>query len=150
MRIGIDEFYPKSGVEIQDNNGSDKVTMFKDIEREEGPEGETLVTADVVSFDVPKGTVDEEHLIAHFDYYFAKGAESELSAAKALKEAQVQKLLLDSDYRSHKFADGSYTASEYKPWKDIREEWRGAINAIRSAETMEALDAITWPIEPAK
>lgn len=41
-----------------------------------------------------------------------------------------QKLLSDTDYKAIKFAEGWYTAEEYQPTKELREEYRQRIREL--------------------
>lgn len=146
MRIGIDEHYPQSGVEIQEVNGGLTITMYADVQRTPGPEeGQTIVTANVVRFTMPKGSVEEADVVAHFQYYFDKALADELAKAKEVAIAPVKKLLDGTDYMGHKVVDGVITEEEYEPKKQLREIWRETINAIESAATIEELNAITYP-----
>lgn len=150
MRMGIDENYPKDGVVLVKAKQKLSITLYADIREEQGPEGEKMLTADVVSFALPAGSVEKADIIAHFDYYYQKAAAEELKQAKEFKEGQVQLLLTGSDYKPHKVIDGAMTEEEYAPWKALRQEWRDAINAIRAAKDMDELEAITWDEEPKK
>lgn len=146
MRIGIDEHYPQSGVEIQEVNGGLTITMYADVQRTPGPEeGQTIVTANVVRFTMPKGSVEEADVVAHFQYYFDKALADELAKAKEVAIAPVKKLLDGTDYMGHKVVDGVMTEQEYEPEKQLREVWRETINAMESAATIEELNAITYP-----
>lgn len=146
MRVQIDANYPADGVEVKEHNGVSVVRMLKDIERTPAAteEGQEAITANVVQMALPFG-VEKADIVAHFDYYFDKALAAELAKAKELKEAQVQMLLTNSDYRSHKHADGEITDEQYAPWKALRQQWRDIINAIRAAETIELLNEIVWP-----
>ena len=146
MRLGIDDSYPQSGVAIQEVEGWLAITMYADVQREPGPEaGETILTANVVRFTMPKGSVEEADVVAHFQYYFDKALADELAKAKEVAIAPVKKLLDGTDYMGHKVVDGVMTEQEYEPEKQLREVWRETINAMESAATIEALNAITYP-----
>ena len=56
MRLGIDENYPKDGVDVQEANGVLHVRLVKDVQREPGAEeGQEIITADVVETTLPLG-----------------------------------------------------------------------------------------------
>ena len=146
MIQGIDAFYPKSGVLIHENKGSYTVTMYSDVQKEE-VDGEEKYTANIVSF-VTFSKLTEEQVVAEFDYYFNKALEEELKIAKEKAIAPIEALLTDSDYKAHKVFDGVLTEEEYRPWKELREVWRGKINEIRNAKTYEEVQAVTYKTEP--
>lgn len=142
MRIGIDNNYPKDGVEVQEANGVLVVRLVKDVQRTPGAEeGQEIITANVVQTTLPLG-VEKADIVANFDYYFAKAQAAEVKQAAELKVDRVQRLLAATDYKALKVADGALTAQEYAPWKKLRAHWRDTVNAMQAAQTIEELDAI--------
>lgn len=148
MRLGIDENYPKDGVDVQEVNGVLAVRLFKDVQRTPGPEeGQEIITANVVQITLPLG-IEKADVLAHFDYYFAKGEAEELARALPLKEDRVERLLSATDYKALKVADGAMTSKEYEPWKKLRAHWRDTINKMQACKTIEELDAIKYAETP--
>lgn len=148
MRLGIDENYPKDGVDVQEVNGVLAVRLFKDVQRTPGAEeGQEIITADVVQTTLPLG-VEKADIVAHFDYYFNKAQSNEVKQAVELKVDRVQGLLTATDYKALKVADGALSAKEYEPWKKLRAHWRDTINKMQACKTIEELDAIKYAETP--
>ena len=60
-------------------------------------------------------------------------AKDDAKAIRKIKDAQIAELkqkLADTDYKAIKYAEGEYTAEEYAPVKEMRKEWRRAINEL--------------------
>lgn len=55
---------------------------------------------------------------------------SEEQKALFLRKKALKKYLEDSDFRALKFADGSYTEEQYRPYREARAAARAEINAI--------------------
>lgn len=72
----------------------------------------------------------------------------ELLAKKSKKVSQCEQYLTATDYIAVKYAGGDLSAEEYASYKTLRQSWRDAINAIKAATTMEAVDAITYSAWP--
>lgn len=43
---------------------------------------------------------------------------------------ELKQLLIDTDYKALKYADGALTESEYAPIREARKQWRAEINEI--------------------
>lgn len=148
MRLGIDENYPKDGVDVQEANGVLHVRLVKDVQREPGAEeGQEIITADVVETTLPLG-VEKADIVAHFDYYFDKAQAAEVKQAVELKVDRVERLLAATDYKALKVADGALSAKEYAPWKKLRAHWRETVNKMQACKTVEELDAIKYAETP--
>ena len=148
MRVQIDQYYPKDGVELVEANGAAIARLVKDVQTAPGPEeGREIITANVVQITLPLG-IEKADVLAHFDYYFAKGEAEELARALPLKEDRVERLLSATDYKALKVADGAMTAEEYEPWKKLRAHWRDTINKMQACKTIEELDAIKYAETP--
>lgn len=148
MRLGIDENYPKDGVDVQEANGVLHVRLVKDVQRTPGAEeGQEIITADVVETTLPLG-VEKADIVAHFDYYFDKAQAAEVKQAVELKVDRVERLLAATDYKALKVADGALSAKEYAPWKKLRAHWRETVNKMQACKTIEELDAIKYAETP--
>jgi len=148
MRLGIDENYPKDGVDVQEANGVLHVRLVKDVQRTPGAEeGQEIITADVVETTLPLG-VEKADIVAHFDYYFDKAQAAEVKQAVELKVDRVERLLAATDYKALKVADGALSAKEYAPWKKLRAHWRETVNKMQACKTVEELDAIKYAETP--
>ena len=44
--------------------------------------------------------------------------------------AELKQKLADTDYKAIKYAEGEYTEEDYTPVKEMRKEWRRAINEL--------------------
>ena len=148
MRLGIDENYPKDGVDVQEANGVLHVRLVKDVQRTPGAEeGQEIITADVVETTLPLG-VEKADIVAHFDYYFDKAQAAEVKQAVELKVDRVERLLAATDYKALKVADGALSSKEYAPWKKLRAHWRETVNKMQACKTVEELDAIKYAETP--
>ena len=67
-----------------------------------------------------------------------------LDEVKASKISALTALLTQTDYEAIKFAEGQFTATQYSSMKTAREAWRTAINAIQSATSVDAVNAVTY------
>lgn len=65
-----------------------------------------------------------------------------LDKEKMKKEMVYTKALNDTNYMAINYAEGLYTEEEFAPIKAKRLEWRNAVNAIRSATTIQELQNI--------
>lgn len=55
----------------------------------------------------------------------------DLKKQKVIEQIKELKSLLSStDYRAIKYAEGCYTEEEYKPYKELRQEYRNKINEL--------------------
>lgn len=66
---------------------------------------------------------------------------------KNTKLIELQGLLNQTDYQAIKYAEGAITAEQYAALKVQRTTWRAAYNAVQSAVTLDALNAITYSNE---
>ncbi len=73
--------------------------------------------------------------------------EEKLTVAKNTKMMELQGLLNQTDYQTIKYAEGAITAEQYADLKVQRTAWRAAYNAVQSAVTLDALNAITYSTE---
>ncbi len=148
MRIGIDNNYPKDGVDVQEANGVLVVRLVKDVQREPGTEeGQEIITANVVQTTLPLG-VEKADVVAHFDYYFAKAEAEELAKALPLEVDRVERMLSATDYKALKVADGALSAADYAPWKKLRAHWRDTINKMQAAQNADELNDIKYAETP--
>lgn len=146
MRMGISAV-PQDNVEVIKDRGTDVVRLYKDVREETDAEGNKFLTANVQQLEYPAGA-DRADIVANFDYYFDKAEAAEVKAYGGLKIAHVQALLTDSDYKPHKVFDGAMTAEEYAPWKELRQHWRDAINAMKACKTCEEIDNVKYAETP--
>lgn len=146
MRMGISAV-PQDNVEVKQDRGVDVVFMYKDVRQETDAEGNKFLTANVQRIEYPAGA-DKADIVAHFDYYFDKAEAKEVAEYGGLKIAHVQALLTGSDYKPHKVFDGVMTAEEYAPWKELRQHWRDAINAMKACKTCEEIDNVIYAETP--
>lgn len=148
MRIGIDNNYPKDGVDVQEVNDALVVRLVKDVQHTPGAEeGQEIITANVVQITLPLG-VEKADIVAHFDYYFAKGEAEELAKALPLKVDRVERLLAATDYRALKVADGATPAADYEPWRKLRQHWRDTVNAMQACKNLDELNDIKYAETP--
>lgn len=57
----------------------------------------------------------------------------ELRKQQAIERIEeLKQLLKESDYRAIKYAEGCYTKTEYKPYKDQRQAYRDEINQLEA------------------
>ena len=57
----------------------------------------------------------------------------DIKAIRKMKDAKIAELkqkLADTDYKAIKYVEGEYTDEEYEPIKEMRKEWRRAINEL--------------------
>lgn len=60
-------------------------------------------------------------------------AKDDAKAIRKMKDAQIAELkqkLTDTDYKAIKYAEGEYTDEDYTLVKEMRKEWRRAINEL--------------------
>ena len=60
-------------------------------------------------------------------------AKDDVKAIRKIKDEQIAELkqkLADTDYKAIKYAEGEYTDEDYTPVKEMRKEWRRAINEL--------------------
>ena len=73
--------------------------------------------------------------------------DEKLIGIKNTKLIELQELLSQTDYQAIKYAEGAITAEQYADLKVQRTAWRAAYNAVQSAVTLDALNAITYSME---
>lgn len=66
----------------------------------------------------------------------------DLETTKQNKIAPIKQLLSSVDYRTHEYLEGYITEEQYTLIKNIKVEWRTAINTIKSASTIDAVNAV--------
>lgn len=148
MRVQVDQYYPKDGVELAEANGAAVARLVKDVQTAPGPEeGQEIITANVVQITLPLG-IEKADVLAHFDYYFAKGEAEELAKALPLKVDRVERLLAATDYRALKVADGATPAADYEPWRKLRQHWRDTVNAMQACKNLDELNDIKYAETP--
>ena len=79
---------------------------------------------------------DEVRKVADVELVEVNGefvAKDDVKAIRKMKDAQIAELkqkLADTDYKAIKYAEGEYTDEDYTPVKEMRKEWRRAINEL--------------------
>lgn len=79
---------------------------------------------------------DEVRKVADVELIEVNGefvAKDDVKAIRKMKDAQIAELkqkLADTDYKAIKYAEGEYTDEDYTPVKEMRKEWRRAINEL--------------------
>lgn len=68
--------------------------------------------------------------------------EPTLDELKVTALSSIKKQLAESDYRALKFIDGSYTATEYEPYRLDRIALRERYNLIEACTTKEELEVL--------
>ena len=75
-------------------------------------------------------------------YCYEQTSRNKLENKISITYDEIKKQLDDSDYRTLKFIDKSYTTEEYEPYRLERITLREKYNLIESCTTQEELDEL--------
>lgn len=141
MRQEIVEF-PERGVSIYRGSfGICKVTLCKDPQNEV-VDGETKLTANVETMDVPYFDTLQAEMESDFEANFEKARLIGLQKAKDTIYEQIKSELATSDYKDNKHYEGALSDEEFEIIKVERSALRAKYNAVEIASTREEIEAI--------
>lgn len=141
MRQEIAEF-PERGVSIyRGTYGVCTVTLCKEP-RQEIIDGETKLTADVETMDVPYFDTLQTEMESDFEANFERARLIGLHKAKDAVYEQIKAELAATDYKDNKHYEGVLSDVEFELVKTERAALRTKYNAVERATTREEIAEI--------
>lgn len=141
MRQEIAEF-PERGVSIyRGSYGICTVTLCKDPQNEV-VDGETKLTANVETMDVPYFDTLQTEMESDFEANFEKARLIGLQKAKGAIYEQIKADLASTDYKDNKHYEGVLSDEEFEVVRSERAALRTKYNAVERATTREEIEAI--------
>lgn len=141
MKQEIPEF-PERGVSIYRGSfGVCTVTLMKEP-RNEVIDGETKLTADVETMDVPYFETLQAEMESDFEANFEKARLIGLQKAKDAVYVQIKADLASTDYKDNKHYEGVLSDAEFEAVKAERAALRTKYNAVQTATTREEIAEI--------